>query len=232
MTIKAVFFDLFNTLAYYYPTREERHAEAIRQFGFAVNAETVRQAYVEGEHFWTLENGRFPLSKRTREEMQEFYADYEIHLLTAAGVIVTPQEAIKIYRTYRTLAASLVLYDDVIPTLANLKEKQLKLGLISNIAEDVVPVCEQLGVAHHLDFMLGSSTAGFEKPDTRIFTLALEKAGIEAREAIHVGDQYHSDIIGARQSGILPVLLDRHGLLVDFADCIRIKTLAEVATYI
>jgi putative hydrolase of the HAD superfamily len=50
---------------------------------------------------------------------------------------------------------------------------------------------------------------GVAKPDRRLFEAALELAGVSAAEALHVGDSYEEDVVGARAAGIEPVLLRR-----------------------
>ena len=50
------------------------------------------------------------------------------------------------------------------------------------------------------------------KPDSHIFNYTLETAvGVSAAEAVHVGDTYEADIVGARNAGIRPILIDREG---------------------
>ena len=62
-----------------------------------------------------------------------------------------------------------------------------------------------------MDFILASALAGVEKPDRRIFEMALSRAGVSPERAIHVGDDYEADIMGARSTGIEAVLIDRDG---------------------
>ena len=47
-------------------------------------------------------------------------------------------------------------------------------------------------------------------------------------EAVHVGDQHRSDVIGARTAGIHPVLIDRGGFHTEIKDCARIASLCEL----
>ena len=49
---------------------------------------------------------------------------------------------------------------------------------------------------------------GVEKPDPRIFQIALERAGLEPSEAAYVGDLYSIDVLGARAAGLHAVLMD------------------------
>ena len=73
----------------------------------------------------------------------------------------------------------------------------------------VGPRCRRRG--GHLDFVLDSGEVGVEKPDRRIFDLALERAGIAAAEAAYIGDLYTIDVRGAGAAGLRPVLLDPGG---------------------
>ena len=63
----------------------------------------------------------------------------------------------------------------------------------------------------HLDFVIDSSEVGVEKPDARIFALALARAGVEPAEAVYVGDLYSVDVRGARAAGVDGILLDPGG---------------------
>jgi len=56
--------------------------------------------------------------------------------------------------------------------------------------------------------VVDSSVVGFEKPDPRIFQLALERIGADAAAAVHVGDSIHFDVNGARAAGIRPFHFD------------------------
>jgi putative hydrolase of the HAD superfamily len=77
-----------------------------------------------------------------------------------------------------------------------------------------------------------SEAVGFPKPDARIFKAALEKTGVEGKEAVFVGDQYRIDVVGARNAGIQPILIDRYDLYPDIKDCPRIRTLPEIEKYL
>ena len=56
--------------------------------------------------------------------------------------------------------------------------------------------------------IVDSGRVGSEKPDTGIFTIALERAGVEPEAVVHVGDMVSTDVIGATAAGIIPVHLD------------------------
>ena len=127
---------------------------------------------------------------------------------------------------------TLVLFDDVLSTLQTLKERDLTLGLLTNATNDMISIHRELGLEPYLDFMVTSEEAGADKPQPPIFLAALQKAGVNASEAVHVGDQYKLDIVGARAVGINPILIDRYGIYGDISDCPRIHSLTEITDYL
>jgi putative hydrolase of the HAD superfamily len=85
------------------------------------------------------------------------------------------------------------------------------LGVISNFDSRLFGLLDGLGLAQFFDPVVISTHAGAAKPERGIFTHALARAGTPAEEAMHVGDSYEADVVGARQAGIMPVFIDRHG---------------------
>jgi putative hydrolase of the HAD superfamily len=77
-----------------------------------------------------------------------------------------------------------------------------------------------------------SKEVGVDKPNPLIFQAALQRAVVDASEAVHVGDQYKMDVVGARGVGINPILIDRYNLYPEVSDCPRIRNLSELADYL
>ena len=84
----------------------------------------------------------------------------------------------------------------------------------------------------YLDFKVSSRTVGAEKPHAPIFEAALRESGVEPSDAIHVGDQYDGDVVGARNVGIKPILIDRDGVHPEHDDVDRISALDEVLRFV
>ncbi len=108
------------------------------------------------------------------------------------------------------------LFDDVEPVLDDLRERGLKIGLLSNTARDL-----DVFVDHHgllVDAVLTSRAHGKTKPHESIFLRMLELLDVRAREAAMVGDTVEDDIEGARAVGMEAVLLDRDGRHPEIAD--------------
>ncbi|MFQ5897384.1 MAG: HAD family hydrolase [Candidatus Methylomirabilia bacterium] len=110
--------------------------------------------------------------------------------------------------------------------LRRLRAERVVTGVISNSNGSVRAILEELGLAPSLDFILDSTVVGVEKPDPRIFRLALEAAGVSSEEAVHIGDLYSVDVVGARAAGLEAILLDPGGVWGD-RDCPLAPTLGE-----
>ena len=102
-------------------------------------------------------------------------------------------------------------YPDAAPALGALRDRGLRLIAVSNWDCALPRVLERCGIERMLDGVVTSAEAGARKPDPAIFTVALELAGCEAGEALHVGDTAEEDVAGARAAGIRPLLIDRDG---------------------
>lgn len=117
---------------------------------------------------------------------------------------------------------------DVKPTLARLRTLGLTLVVVSNANGRLHYLFDRLGLTEYFDVVLDSHHWAVEKPDPRLFQIALAQSGGTAESTAHVGDLYHIDVKGARQAGL------REGVLVDAAnlyphvDCRRIRRLDEL----
>jgi putative hydrolase of the HAD superfamily len=118
-------------------------------------------------------------------------------------------------------------FPDVLPTLRSLLERGKTLAVVSNWDPALSTLLAELGLAEFFTFILPSAEIGVEKPDARIFKLALQRLGLRPQEAVHIGDKYEADVVGARAVGITPILLDRRGK-ARYQDVICISSLAEL----
>ena len=71
--IKAIFFDLYNTLIHYDPPPEEQQAWACREFGIEVGKDALRLGYWAANDAFTQENARLSIEKRSEEEKQQLW---------------------------------------------------------------------------------------------------------------------------------------------------------------
>ena len=106
------------------------------------------------------------------------------------------------------------LYEDVLPTLDRLQQMDLKMAIISNWDTPLHAMVEELGLSPYFDVVVVSHDQRVRsaKPDRSIFEYALNAVDVPAEEAVHVGDSFEADIIGAHAAGIRAILLDRKGM--------------------
>lgn len=117
--------------------------------------------------------------------------------------------------------------DAVPPVLRRLRDAGYRLVVVSNANGTLRRAFGRLGLDEYFVEILDSCEVGIEKPDPRIFELALTRSGSSAESTIHVGDIYHVDVVGARAAGVRGVLLDEGGLY-DEIDCPRVGSLVEL----
>lgn len=95
---------------------------------------------------------------------------------------------------------------DALPTLRELRARGLELGLVTNglarVQEDKI---RRLGLEPFFKAVLISEREGVRKPDRQIFERALERLGVPAKQAWHVGDHPMADVAGAHAAGLTAV---------------------------
>ncbi len=164
---------------------------------------------------------------------------YDAGVARATGV---PEENVaeaieRLEQAWKSIKAWRRMVPGAVDGLRLLAETGVSLGLVSNsdgtvadqmVAAEVCQVGEGAGVP--VVVVIDSAVVGIEKPDPRIFALALEALGTTAASTVHVGDAVFADVAGARAAGLRPLHLDPYG------DCRwppdhheHVRSLAEVA---
>lgn len=233
--ITLVTFDLYDTLVEADPPRWERFATAARRAGLDVDADAVLQADRAAEDHYTIENGRYPIRDRSEEEVQQFRLDQVRASLEALGLpaddetVATVQQRF-VDETQNHAGWNYRAFDENLKTLEYLEEHGVKRAVISNADADVTAFCLQMGFAKKMDLIVTSALVGWEKPDKRTFFAALDQLNVEPKDALHVGDQPLSDVLGARAIGMGAAVIDRYGRHRDDEhDAIRVSSLMELA---
>ena len=115
--------------------------------------------------------------------------------------------------------------------LTGLLDRGVRLGIISNWSVDLPRYLEDRGLAMYFEAIVASEAVGTAKPHREIFLKGLAAMGCSPRDAVHVGDDYWADIVGARDIGMRAILIDRDGE-DPHADCPIIKRLREVESLV
>ena len=230
--IKAVFFDLYQTLIHYDPPREEHLAKIIGDNGIEVTPDVLRRPMVIADEFIYREHARLPISQRNKEEQTSLFIEYQSMLLKEAGINPTAELVRSIMANMQQIKFNRVLFDDVLPSLKRLKQKGLILGLISNVDSDVNPLLNKLGLTPLLQVVATSLDTGYHKPQPEIFKEAARQAGVKAQESMYIGDQYQIDILGSKGAGMQGILLDRNGYFNEYIKDKKIKNLYQLVEYL
>ena len=230
--VKAVFFDLYQTLIYYTPPREEELAKVIQRYGVDVTADILRRPIVSADDFIYEEHARCPLSKRSPEEQKELLNRYYTILLDEAGIKPEPELIQHNLNEMQKVKFNRVLFDDVVPSFKKLHQAGFILGVISNVDNDINPLLGKLGVLQFLKVVITSLECGYQKPQPQIFNTAAEKADVKNEEAMYIGDQYQSDVVGSSGAGMQGVLLDRNGYFTDDTEHMVIKDLNQLVEHL
>jgi putative hydrolase of the HAD superfamily len=181
---------------------------------------------VELEPPWVSLRARFPaevsderLERALRTEMA-YYRDHAhegrdeaslAELRERCAEIVSGELGMEVTVDQLVDAIRFDAYPDAAPALRELRERGLRLVVVSNWDCSLPTVLERCGLGELLDGAVSSAEAGARKPDPAIFAPALKLAECEPDEALHVGDTPEEDVAGARAAGIRPLLIARAG---------------------
>lgn len=201
-------FDLWNTIAAW---PHERWAE--------VRPRVAERFGLSPEEFDSRWYGELARMRETRP-----FAD------VLAVFDVTPEAAEDVVSMRREVTRQgLVPVPGAVETLTALRERGLKTGLITVCSEDVALLWPETEFHGLFDVEVFSATCGLRKPDPRIYRLALDQLGVEAEQAMFVGDGANDELAGAERVGMTAVGVESPGgeLPEDWAGS-RIRSLPEL----
>jgi putative hydrolase of the HAD superfamily len=125
--------------------------------------------------------------------------------LTSIGIGGDDADRLVELRRANSLQLLAVPRPGVVETIAELRSRDIGCGLITVCSEDVADVWERTAFAGLFDTVVFSCSCGYRKPDPRIYELALRELGVEAAEAIFVGDGANDELAGAEAVGMRAV---------------------------
>lgn len=232
MTKKAVLFDLGGTLLVM--RRDRIFRKVLSQEGYRASVAKIHSAYAVVESAWLKRYGYRNLSP---EKSMESYRRLDAMAFRQIFPRAPPKEALRMSRLLRKRWPEIgktvppKLYPDVEPTLGRLKRRGISLALVSNAPPDTMDLVESLGLQRYFQQFVISGVVGVSKPNPEIFRLALSSVGAGPSETMHVGDVYEADVVGARNAGIMGILIDRDGSARSY-DCPQIRSLEGVFQYL
>ncbi|MBA2393541.1 MAG: HAD family hydrolase [Ktedonobacteraceae bacterium] len=235
MSIAALIFDLDETLI----TDDEATYEALQQTASYAEKQCdidpepfYRAAYSRAKQLWRAAPmfpfcnslgisasegmwGRFENDGSQWQELHDWVPGYQIavweHALSVQGHShrALAEQLATIFREQRI--ASQELFPEAETVLQGLRSTY-KLGILTNGAPDLQrQKIERSRLAHYFDAIVVSGEVGVGKPDPRVFTTVLEQLAVPAHATLMVGDSLERDMLGASQSGLKGIWINREG---------------------
>jgi putative hydrolase of the HAD superfamily len=211
-SIQMVFFDAAGTLFEVRGSVGEIYARVARRFGIEAEPEEIQRNFAR--HFRAQPPMAFLVATPEAERLT-LERDWWRNLVRA---VFAEQGEFPRFDEYFTEVFALFrgtegweLYDDVVPTLAALKARGLRLGIISNFDSRLFDVLHAFDLHRYFDAIHISSREGAAKPDPAIFRAALTQNSLAPNAVLHIGDSLREDAEAAIAVGMRAVWLNRRG---------------------
>lgn len=227
MSIRAVLFDIGNTLVEY-PIKMRwpgllqdalaRVTACLEDAGEGVPDDSTIHARAEQENHEAAGYRVRPLAGR----LARIYGLPENHALMA--------ELVRLF--CQPLLATGRLYDDALPVLETLRAAGLLLGAVSNLPWGCPAALwrqelARFGLDRYLPVVVYCADTGWRKPAPQPFVRAVQELGVETQDCVFVGDDPRWDLAGPRALGMQAVIIDR-GVLQGQLDAVVIRSLEEL----
>jgi len=211
MPIKAVLFDMFDTLMMIEKNHEFYSPSLMRMYrylnrnGINVSFDRFDAAYIEvrdrlyAKADLNWEEPHFNVRVAETLKSLGYHSEVSSHIVTEAT-----NEFCKEFMTY-------VRIDENAEAMLKLLHGKYKLGIISNFAipECVLKLLKASNIDRFFDVVVVSGAVNKRKPSPEIFTSTLKKLGVSPNETVFVGDTIDADIEGAKTVGMKAIYIER-----------------------
>lgn len=228
--IKAVFFDMDGTLVHLPADFSEASFmhRVLGKLGMPFELETVQQAYQDVEGWWQEHFQDF--TRWTRENMVEYQRRFLACLgLDHRDAIESLAERVQDHWERLPEEAGELLYPEARAALDELRRRELILGILSHRMPHLIECSlARHRISQYFRCLVSPQVANapLGKLDPAMWEFALSEASVAPDEAVHIGDRYEHDVVGARAAGVLPILIDREAKQSE-ADCLKAGDLLE-----
>lgn len=176
---------------------------------------------VNREHFST-----------STERSRAFWTEIYTRLLAELGVVDPDAGHANYLYDEFSKPEHYALFPDALPALRELAAIGYTLGIVSNFEAWLLTLLERLGIMSLMSVVVVSGVEGIEKPDPKIFRLALERIDVKPERAVYVGDNPRIDVEAALSLGMGAVLVDRRGVHNGFGSAPVVRSLEQVPAVI
>jgi putative hydrolase of the HAD superfamily len=231
MALRAVLFDFFGTVAL-----PAASLESGSLYSDGYTARLAALGYVLEDEVFAAYNSRYEgiehaEHSRDRNAYDAWVRRRHRELLDQVGVPdVGLPDAMEALRAIDLMP--MAAYPEAVETLGQVKEAGLAVGICSNWGWDLDRSLAGTGLEGLCDVAVTSAQAGARKPHPRIFEHAIGRLGVEADEALFVGDSWNADVEGSLGAGMAgAVHVHRDGGVVApalVAGSVRVADLGEL----
>ncbi len=228
MSVSFIWFDVGYTLLYM--QREKTYQQALRESGLEVLLDDIEREFHLTDKLFMREYPGIFLKSR-----QEYMPKYLGILNDRLGLDLDVSDLDSRWETIKRNTANYWLpFSGVREVLAELKNRSIGLGIISNWDQTARDVLTAGGLIEFFEHLVISCEVDCTKPDKRIFEIALQQAAVSARDSVYIGDNYYDDALGSRKVGMDALIINRFGKLgvEEIIDCPVIHRLPDLFDYI
>ena len=209
---QVIFLDAAGTLFDVRGSVGEVYGKFARSWGITVSNEDLNTAFFQS--FASASPMAFPgreLAKIPQLEF-EWWQAVAAKAFQVAGVFNQfsdfPTFFVELYAHFAT-AEPWFVYPDVLPALNKWQQQGIELAVVSNFDSRIYAVLKALNLAEYFTSVTISTEVGAAKPDSQIFTAALQKHNSIAEDVWHIGDSFKADYCGAKAAGLKAIWLNR-----------------------
>lgn len=199
---KAILFDVGDTLIRYEPTTAALYSRRLAEVGISVTADEARQI-VKAVELCTAEQiykETCGLPRMGDDAFQQMIDDTILAFPAVLPQVCKEETRTAFALTWDVMRQKKVLAEGVFPLLETLS-KRYRLGIISNYQASLMDFLDEIGLEPYFESIIISGIVGVEKPDTRIFEIALQEMNLAPEECLYVGD-HPFDVMGAKNAGL------------------------------
>jgi HAD superfamily hydrolase (TIGR01549 family) len=229
--ISTIIFDLDGTLRHNVPSADDTQYGFVLDLGIKDEPGRQRKGTYWQHYYWAQSPELIAdIDSFGNGESPDFWEQYSFRYLQALEVPERKASDLA-FELFRRMQSEFHPESRVLPegmeTLQHLKEAGFILGLVSNRTKACHAELEELGILHFFEFAYVAGEVEAWKPNPKIFDRTLELTGANPAQIVYVGDNYFADIVGAKDAGLQPVLIDPKGIF-SAADCTVIQKIDQL----
>jgi putative hydrolase of the HAD superfamily len=205
---EVLFLDVGDTLIRAHPSWAGVYRQGLLEAGIDLAEKDLERALIKETQAggWWLDETPF---EPTEANSFATVVAFDAAVLARLGHPDLGEEAFRRIEDAFARRSAWYVYPDVLPALDALNRAGIRLCVISNFVWGAPELIHDLELAAHFEALVISARVGFQKPNPGIFRHALEQMHVAPERAMHVGDSYRADVIGARRLGIRTALIAR-----------------------